>query len=243
MELAGKIALVTGASGGLGRAIALELAGRGADIIVHFTRNRDQAQAVADAVVGLGRRARVVRGDVRHVDEVDALVAEGVAALGGLDILVNNAGVAEQEAPSWDLAAWEHLVAVNLSGKFLCVRAAREHLRARHGVVINISSTSGYNPTYGYGVTKVGVNGLTYWLAQELAPDVRVVGVAPGYIEAGFNGDHSPEIRQKVAAKTLLGRNGKAIDVARAVAWLAGPEASFITGETLMVGGGIHLRL
>ena len=171
------------------------------------------------------------------------MVESGVRELGGLDILVNNAGVAEDTASDWDVLAWQHLLNVNLTGKFLCARSAHLFLSERRGVIVNISSTSAYNPTYAYGVAKAGVNGLTFWLAQLLAPCVRVVGVAPGYIEAGFNGQHSEKIRKKVADTTLLKRNGKAEDVARAVAWLASPEANFITGETLMIGGGIYLRL
>lgn len=243
MELFDKVALVTGASGGIGSAIAVELARSGANVIVHYYRNEGAAQSVGKRISELGRKVAFVSGDIRKPDEVDALVSTGATALGGIDILVNNAGVAEETAPDWDIQAWYHLLDVNLTGKFLCARAARSFLLERHGVIINISSTSAYNPTYAYGVSKVGVNGLTFWLAQLMAPHVRVIGVAPGYIEAGFNKDHSEEDRRKVAEMTLLKRNGKAEDVARAVAWLAVPEANFITGETLMLSGGIYLRL
>ncbi len=243
MDLSNKVALVTGASGGLGSAISKELAKSGADIGIHYYQNRQNAEALQQELIHLGTKSHIVSADIRKPEDVEAMVKDTVSVFGGIDILINNAGVADQEAPDWDLESWCHLLDVNLTGKFLCARAAHSYLEERSGVIVNISSTSGYNPSYAYGVTKVGVNGLTFWLARLLAPKVRVVGIAPGYIEAGINGADDEETRTRVAQMTLLKRPGKPDDVAKAVAWIASSEASYITGETLMISGGLYLRL
>lgn len=243
MRLAGKVALVTGGSGGLGEAICLELAREGADVAVHYFSNREAATRVATAVEDLGRRAIVVPGDLSREDGARLLARTVAAEFGRLDILVNNAAVIEQDEDDyWSEAAWDGILAVNVRGPVLAVHACRELLDDAGGVVVNISSAAAYGGKGAYAASKAALNAITRWLALELAPRIRVVGVAPGYVEAGMNAGATPEKWQDVARRTPLGRNGKPVDVARAVAFMASQDAGWITGETLLVSGGRLLR-
>lgn len=238
MRFAGKVALVTGATGGLGRAIATELAREGASIAIHYLRRRQEAEELAGEIEALGRRVSVVSGDVVDASQVSAMIRQVVDDLGGLDIVVNNAGVVDFSA-SWD--SYDDTMAVNVKGPLVVSLAAQRHLRSRRGVIVMISSGSAYGARGPYTVSKAALNALTRCLAQDFAPEVRVVGVAPGFVEAGMN-ERRREVWERVAAHSPLQRNGTPWDVARAVAYLASEDAAWVTGETINVNGGSLMR-
>jgi 3-oxoacyl-[acyl-carrier protein] reductase len=249
LALVGRRALVTGASRGIGRAIALVLAERGADVAVGFTRNEAAAQEVCAAIEALGRRSIAVGFDVGDAEAVDRAVKTTVEALGGLEILVNNAGISIDallmRAREED---WEALERTNLRGTLLCSKAAARHLlRAKaRGRIVNLSSVVGEQGNAGqtmYAATKAGIIGMTKSMARELAGrGVTANAVAPGFIatdmtEAALAG----ETRDQLLAQIPLSRVGAPRDIAEAVAFLASDAAGYITGHVLRVNGGLHI--
>jgi 3-oxoacyl-[acyl-carrier protein] reductase len=245
--LEGRAAVVTGASRGIGRAIALALAEAGADVVVGYRASRAGAQAVVDAIAKTGRRAVAVGADVSRAPDVDRLLADAVAAFGRVDAWVNNAGadILTGAAATWpDEARWDQVMAVDLRGTWLCSRAAGALMRERgEGAIINMSwdhvAHGLGNPTAAiYAAAKGGVAAMSRCLARELAPRVRVNVVAPGWIRTEWLAGAAEATRRQVIERTPLGRWGTPEDVAGAVVFLASPAASFITGETLLVGGG-----
>jgi 3-oxoacyl-[acyl-carrier protein] reductase len=249
LALVGRRALVTGASRGIGRAIALVLAERGADVAVGFTRNEAAAQEVCAAIEALGRRSIAVGFDVGDAEAVDRAVKTTVEALGGLEILVNNAGISIDallmRAREED---WEALERTNLRGTLLCSKAAARHLlRAKaRGRIVNLSSVVGEQGNAGqtmYAATKAGIIGMTKSMARELAGrGVTANAVAPGFIatdmtEAALAG----EARDQLLAQIPLSRVGAPRDIAEAVAFLASDAAGYITGHVLRVNGGLHI--
>jgi len=241
--LAGKTALVTGAGIRVGRAIALTLAGSGADVAVHYRSSKVQAEEVAGAVRALGRRAVALPAELSAPEECRRLVREAASALGPLDLVVHSASnfhrarIEDTGAELWDSA-----LNVNTRAGFLLVREAAPMLKARGGRVVLISDLLARSPVRNYlahAVSKAAVEGLVRALAVELAPEVLVNGVAPGtvLIPEGT----TPEEAQTLARRTALKRNGDPEDVARTVLFLcAGPP--FLTGQVIRVDGGQSLR-
>lgn len=246
-ELEGRIALVTGASRGIGRAIAIALGARGAKVIVNYAGQEAAANESAAAVVAAGGTAVVKRFDVADSAAVDAAVKDIVASEGGLHILVNNAGVAVNALTIGARDAdWKRSLDVNLSGAFHCARAAlRPLLKAKDaGRIINITSVTAETGSAGqapYVAAKAALIGLTKTWAREYASrGITVNAVSPGYIETDMTASELPVERRAELLKIIpLGRVGRPEDVAAAVAFLAGPAASYITGEVLRVNGGL----
>ena len=247
--LAGKIALVTGGSRGIGRAIAIALGRLGAKVVVNYTANEAAANEAAAAVGAAGGSAVTKRFDVADAPAVDSAIKEIVAAEGGLHILVNNAGIAINTLVLGAKDAdWKRSIDVNLNGTFHCCRAAlRPLLKAREtGRIINITSITGEIGSVGqapYVAAKAGIIGLTKTLAREYASrGITVNAVSPGYIDTDMTANELPEARRVELIKSIpLARIGKPEDVATAVAFLAGPAAAYITGQVLRVNGGLFM--
>ncbi len=245
--LGGKVALVTGGSRGIGRAIAQALAARGAKVVVNYASRRDAADEVVAAITAAGGQAVAAGFDVADADAVTEAIKGIGRDHGGLDILVNNAGVAINGlVMRFKDDQWARTMAVNLGGAFNCARAASTLLlKAKTaGRIINITSVVGEMGNGGqaaYASAKAGLIGLTMSLAKELSGrGVTCNAIAPGFIETDMTAEHLPEAqRVKVLEGIPLGRIGAASDVADAAAFLAGPEAGYITGHVLRVNGGL----
>jgi 3-oxoacyl-[acyl-carrier protein] reductase len=246
-DLDGKIAVVTGGSRGIGRAIAVALGRAGAKVVVNYTSNEVAAGEAVAAVVAAGGTAVSKRFDVADAAAVDAAFKEIVAAEGGLHILVNNAGIAVNGLVLGGKDAdWKRALEVNLNGTYYCCRAAlRALMKAKDaGRIINITSITGEGGSAGqapYVAAKAGIIGLTKTLAKEYASrGITANAVSPGYIDTDMTASELPPARREELMKTIpLGRVGKPEDVAAAVAYLAGPGGGYVTGQVLRVNGGL----
>lgn len=248
MNLTGKVALVTGATSGIGKATALELAHQGAQVAVNYYGKASDGEAVVQEITQQGGKAIAVGGDVSVADDVRRMVQQTVERLGSLTVLVNNAGI-EKATPFLEKSEeeWDKTIAVDLKGVFLCTQAAaREMARAgKGGTVINISSVHEDLPFPGYAAycaAKGGVRMLCRNLALELAPyQINVVNVAPGAIATPINTAtlQDPAKKQKLEASIPLGRIGQPEEVAQLVAYLASDAARYITGTTVFIDGGL----
>ncbi len=244
-RLEGKVALVTGASRGIGRAIAIRFAEEGAKVVVNYRARSAEADAVVDAIRRAGGEAFAVAADVSSSADVGRLVAEAMDRHGRIDVLVNDAGVMVTkglfETTEDD---WDQTIDINLKGAYLCSKAvAPIMIRQEGGTIINISSNSGlYHPSAmrftEYVVSKAGMNGLTKAMALALGPHVTVNAICPGWIRTDMMEDIDPEVHERILAETALARWGTPDDIASSAVFLASSEAAFITGELLIVAGG-----
>ena len=239
MRLEGKVALVTGASRGIGRAVALAFAGEGCDVAVNYVKSESQAGEVVADIQATGRRAIAVEADVSQKDEVEHMVEQAAEILGGIDILVNNAGIVlpfNFDEPDYDI--WQRMVDVNVRGVLLCSRAVAEGMRIRGGgkiINIVIRETKG---SLDYTMTKAAAGVLTRGLAKQLAPDILVNAIAPGYIDTGYISAMSPEEQEWLREHIPLKRWGQPEDVAKVAVFLASDDAGWMTGTTILVDGG-----
>jgi 3-oxoacyl-[acyl-carrier protein] reductase len=257
LELTGRVAIVTGASRGVGKAIAQELAREGVDVAI-CARSRDSLEATATALAdATGRRIVPIVADTTSSESVRGLVEATRARLGRIDILVNNAGLGQTVKPliDLDLDEFQRVLAVNLIGTFLCSKwVGRSMVRQESGAIVNISSLNGFAAAplvASYNAAKAGVISLTQTLAVELAPyRIRVNAVAPGPVYTEFNrkvmreraaflGVTEEQMVERVRAAVPLGRWGEPEDIAHAVAWLCSDQAAWITGQVLPVTGGL----
>jgi 3-oxoacyl-[acyl-carrier protein] reductase len=243
--LEGRVALVTGASRGIGASIAARLAADGAAVAVNYSGSKEAALAVVDAIVSSGGKAVALQADVSDPADCSTLVDAAIAEFGRLDILVNNAGITRDGlVVRMSDEDWDAVIGLNLSGVFYMTRAAsRVMMKARSGSIVNISSVVGIAGNAGqanYAAAKAGVIGLTRSVARELASrNVRCNAVAPGFIETDMTASLDDVQRSAIASGVALGRFGSVEDVAAAVAFLAGDEASYVTGQVLAVDGGM----
>jgi 3-oxoacyl-[acyl-carrier protein] reductase len=244
-RLEGKVAIVTGASRGIGRAIAERFSNDGARVVVNYVAGETLANAVVDGIAARGGEAIAVRADVSRGDDVGDLVAAAVERFGRIDILVNNAGVmVAKGALETTEEEWDQTIDTNLKGPWLCSRAvAPIMIRQEGGTIINMSSNSGlYHPSAmkftEYVVSKAGINGLTKALALALGPHVTVNAICPGWIRTDMVEIIDPAVQQRILDETALARWGTPDDIASAASFLASADAAFITGELLIVAGG-----
>jgi NAD(P)-dependent dehydrogenase (short-subunit alcohol dehydrogenase family) len=250
MRLEGKVALVTGAQQGIGAAIALALAGEGADVAVTWLDDRKAADSVAQGVRDAGRRALLIKADVSRLSEVDSMVAETVRQLGAPDILVNNAGVYPR-VPLLQMreSDWDHVLDINLkAGCFATIAVAKALIAARKGgAVVNLASSAVRGAVRGvhYSASKGGVVSMTRALALELAPhDIRVNAIAPGLTDTAqprFGNTDSELVEMARTTIPLGGRLLKPDQIARTAVFLASDEASAVTGQVLHVNGGSYM--
>ena len=239
-----RVALVTGASRGIGRGIALELAREGWDVCINYVRHREAAEAAAEQVRALGQNTAVIQADVADGAAVEAMARQAERELGPISLLVNNAGIAGQmQFQDITDEQWNRYLGVNLGGARNAIRAVLPHmLSEKRGCIVNISSIWGLRGAsceVAYACTKAALIGLTRSLALELAPSgIRVNCVAPGVIDTDMVQVLGQETLRDLAAETPLGRLGTPEDVAYAVAFLASDRASFLTGQVLGADGG-----
>jgi 3-oxoacyl-[acyl-carrier protein] reductase len=244
-RLGGKVAIVTGSSRGIGLAIARRFVEEGARVVINYVSRSDEANRAVEQIRAAGGDAIAVQADVSKSAEVDRLVRTTIDHFGRVDILVNNAGVhvakgvLETTEEDWDVT-----IDVNLKGAYLCSKAvARLMIEQGGGTIINMSSNSGlYHPSAmrftEYVVSKAGMNGLTKAMALALGPKITVNAICPGWIRTDMLEEIDPEVHQKILDETALARWGTPEDIAASAAFLASADASFITGELLIVAGG-----
>jgi len=247
-NFSGKVALVTGASRGIGRAIAVRLARGGATVALNYAGNEAAAKEAYDLVLAAGApKAKLLRFDVADPAACTKAVEEVVGELGGLHVLVNNAGISiDGLLMRLKDDDWNRQLQVNLTGAFNLMRAAsRPMMKARGGAIVNVSSVVGEMGNAGqaaYAATKAGLLGLTKSVARELASrSIRVNAVTPGYIDTDMTAALPEAAKNKMKELIPLERLGAAEDVANAVAWLASDEAAYVTGEVLKVNGGMYM--
>lgn len=246
MELDGKVALITGAAQGIGKAISLTLAKNGADIIVSDI-NLEKAQETCKEIEALGRKSMAVKVDVSKYDEVEQMVERIINEFGKIDILVNNAGITRDKLIlRMTEEDWDTVLNVNLKGTFNCTKAVIRYMsKQKSGKIVNIASVSGEmgNPGQAnYSASKAGVIGFTKTIAREFAQrGINVNAIAPGYIETPMTDALPEKVKEELKKMIPLERLGKPEDVAQAVLFLVSEASSYITGQVLNVNGGLYM--
>jgi len=247
-KLDGKVAIVTGASGGIGRAIAAALAAEGASIAAHYASNREAAETLVGTISEGGGKASSIQADLAEPEGAQRLVTATLEAFGKIDILVNNAGILRDTLVlRMKDEDWQAVLDTNLSSAFYCTKAVlRELVRQRGGRIINIASVVAETGNAGqanYVAAKAGMIGFTKAVAREVASrGITVNAVAPGFVETRMTGHLSPEQVKMHLEQVPLGRAGKPEEIAAAVVFLASDDASYITGQVLNVDGGLVMR-
>ncbi|HCW8091690.1 TPA: 3-oxoacyl-[acyl-carrier-protein] reductase [Staphylococcus aureus] len=242
-----KSALVTGASRGIGRSIALQLAEEGYNVAVNYAGSKEKAEAVVEEIKAKGVDSFAIQANVADADEVKAMIKEVVSQFGSLDVLVNNAGITRDNLlMRMKEQEWDDVIDTNLKGVFNCIqKATPQMLRQRSGAIINLSSVVGAvgNPGQAnYVATKAGVIGLTKSAARELASrGITVNAVAPGFIVSDMTDALSDELKGQMLTQIPLARFGQDTDIANTVAFLASDKAKYITGQTIHVNGGMYM--
>lgn len=242
-----KSALVTGASRGIGRSIALQLAEEGYNVAVNYAGSKEKAEAVVEEIKAKGVDSFAIQANVADADEVKAMIKEVVSQFGSLDVLVNNAGITRDNLlMRMKEQEWDDVIDTNLKGVFNCIqKATPQMLRQRSGAIINLSSVVGAvgNPGQAnYVATKAGVIGLTKSAARELASrGITVNAVEPGFIVSDMTDALSDELKEQMLTQIPLARFGQDTDIANTVAFLASDKAKYITGQTIHVNGGMYM--
>ncbi len=243
MRFKDKVVLITGSSRGVGRATALEFAKEGATVVINYSSSEDKANSLVNEIEGLGLKAIAIKCDVSVEDQVKRMVEEIISKYGTLDILVNNAAIV-YDIPMFDKTydQWAKTFAVNVIGSFLCAKYSAKYLLESKGNIVNVCSNSGYNSfapsSADYDSSKVGLISLTKNLAKELAPTIRVNGVAPSWVDTDMNRDLPKEFLEEEIDKILLGRMAKPEEIAKTILFLASEDASYLTGSIVFVDGG-----
>jgi 3-oxoacyl-[acyl-carrier protein] reductase len=249
LPLAGKLALITGSSQGIGRATAIRLAQSGADIVLNYRSNANAAAEVKAHIEDMGRRCIAIQADVSQEEDVSRLFAGATEALGPIAILVNNAGTTRDKLIiQMSLADFEHVLNTNLRSTFLCTKAAlRGMIRARWGRIVNISSPAGLLGNAGqanYSASKAAIVAFTISTAREMASrNITANAIAPGFIPTELTSTLTEEQRKFLLDVTPLGRFGTPEEIAAAINFLCSPEASYITGQILGVDGGMSMHI
>lgn len=243
MRFKDKVVLITGSSRGVGRATAIAFAKEGATIVVNFSSNEEKANSLVKEIVEFGSQAISIKCDVSQEDQVKQMVEAIVYNFGKLDILVNNAGMV-YDIPMFEKTVdqWTRTMAVNVVGPFLLAKYCVPYLLKTKGNIVNVCSTSGttsFDPNAAdYDSSKAALTSLTKDLAKELSPEIRVNGVAPGWIDTDMNKDLPKEYIEEEKAKILMGRMATPEEIANPVLFLASEDASYITGSIVFVDGG-----
>lgn len=245
--LSGKVAIVTGASRGIGREIALTLSKYGATVVINYNGSKEKAEEVLTEISNSGGRGAVYQADVASLDAVKGMFDFTIKEFGCIDILVNNAGITKDNLIlKMSEDDFKQVIDTNLTGTFNCLKlASRIMLKQQRGAIINLSSVSGISGNPGqvnYSAAKAGVIGMTKSLAKELGSrGIRVNAVAPGYINSDMTASLKEEYKEKIRENVPLKRLGECIDIAETVAFLASDKASYITGQTISIDGGLSL--
>ena len=245
--LSGKVAIVTGASRGIGRETALTLAGYGATVIVNYCGSKDKAEAVVEEITAAGGTAKAYQGDVSDFDVAKEMITSVKKEFGSIDILVNNAGITKDNLiMKMSEEEFDKVIEVNLKGAFNCIKhVSRQMLKQKSGRIINISSVSGVMGNAGqanYCASKAGVIGLTKSVARELSSrGITCNAVAPGFIDTEMTAQMTDKAKEAVKTQIPLGRVGKVDDIAEVVTFLASEKASYITGQVISVDGGMSI--
>ena len=247
MKLSGKVALVTGASRGIGRAIALKLAAEGAKVAINFAGNLTKAEEVKNAVESNGGEALLVQGDISDFEKVNDIVKNVVETWGKIDILVNNAGITRDNLLlKMNEKDFDEVIATNLKGVFNCTKAVTRLMMKQHsGRIVNMSSVVGINGNAGqanYAAAKAGIIGFTKSVAKEFAPrGITVNAIAPGFIETDMTEAIPEKIKTGLIEKIPMGRIGNPENVANAVLFLVSEDSAYITGQVICVDGGMAM--
>ncbi|MDP4106316.1 MAG: 3-oxoacyl-[acyl-carrier-protein] reductase [Bacillota bacterium] len=247
MNLEGKAAIVTGASRGIGREIALELARNGANVAVNYSGSEAKANEVVDEIKKLGKDAFAIKCDVSNSEEVATMVKETIDRFGKLDILINNAGITRDNLlMRMKEDEWDDVININLKGVFLCTKAVtRQMMKQRNGRIINIASIVGVMGNAGqanYVAAKAGIIGLTKTTAKELSSrNITVNAIAPGFITTDMTDQLPEDVKAEMLKQIPLARLGEPKDIAKMTAFLASDDSSYITGQTLHINGGMYM--